>query len=290
MDIGATLRQAREAHKVTREELALATRIPLRIIAAMERNEWTAVPGGIFTRGHLRAYAHAVGLAGDPLVAQFEAEQAPPPEQEPAEPAPPPAPRTQFADWAAATRPDDAKRWLTWAGLAVAALLFVYFAGRWSSTRDGQQVSTPAGAPAQMAPSVAPGEQGSRPVGTTARRTADATVPPAATDDRSRGPVLPGDVALPAPDVALVVDLEVTRPCWVAASADGARAVFRIVHPGERVQAQGRNLTLRVGDAGAVQISIGGERARPLGAGGEVRTVRITRDNYRSLLPGRSGE
>jgi hypothetical protein len=61
------------------------------------------------------------------------------------------------------------------------------------------------------------------------------------------------------------------------------------VQPGERIQTRGRVLTFRVGDAAALQLSLDGEPARPLGASGEVVSVRITRGNYRSLLPARSG-
>ncbi len=78
MDLGATLRNAREARGVTCEALAHATRISPRILLAMERNDWTKVPGGIFARGYLRAYAREVGIDAVPLVMQFDAEQAPP--------------------------------------------------------------------------------------------------------------------------------------------------------------------------------------------------------------------
>jgi len=48
-------------------------------------------------------------------------------------------------------------------------------------------------------------------------------------------------------------------------------------------------VAIRAGDAGAVRLTLNGEAARPLGASGQVVTVRITRDNFRSLLLRASG-
>jgi hypothetical protein len=56
------------------------------------------------------------------------------------------------------------------------------------------------------------------------------------------------------------------------------------MQPGERALVEAHSLiTLHVGDAGAVAYSINGTRGRPLGANGEVVTVRITRENLGSL-------
>ncbi len=79
MTLGATLRHARETKGLTCDDVARATRIPLRMIVAIEKEDWGKLPGGIFTRGYVRAYAREVGLEGEALVAQYEAEHAPPP-------------------------------------------------------------------------------------------------------------------------------------------------------------------------------------------------------------------
>ena len=80
MSLGATLKQARAARKLTIDALSRATRIPPHIIVAMEQDEWGKVPRGIFARGYLRSVAREVGLDGNDLVAQYDAKQAPPPE------------------------------------------------------------------------------------------------------------------------------------------------------------------------------------------------------------------
>lgn len=279
MDLGATLREARETRGLTCDQLARTTRIPQRMLLAMEHDDWAKLPGGIFTRGYLRAYAHEVGLDAEALVRQFEAEHAPPaPHAEPAaEPPPQRRPQGVVVRWPRWELPEATSRWLTWPALGLALVLGLYlgpyFSGR-SSTRDQQARSAPAERPAPVAgPASSLGEQQAHPVGTAASRASAAS----------------SDVALPLPgaDVPIVMDLAVTRPCWVTATADGARSIFRILQPGERVQVRGRVLTIRVGDAAALQLSLDGQPARPLGASGEVLTLRITRDSYRSLLPPR---
>ncbi len=287
MNLGAMLRQARGARKLTCEQLSRTTRIPLRIIVAMEQDEWTKVPGGIFSRGYLRAYAREVGLDGDALAAQFDAEHAPAPEPlEPPEPPPTPVRAMLRVRWPAL--PGRANRWLTWSALP-ALLLLVYLSGRWSAPGDRQASDLPV--PPAAIPANALGGPPARPIGTASAPAAVGAPAPTAAEPRSGAGAVPRDIVLPAPnpDSPLVVDVTVTRACWVSASADGERTVYRILHPGERIQARGRVLTFRVGDAGALRLSLDGQPARPLGASGEVVSVRITRDNYRSLWPPRSG-
>jgi cytoskeleton protein RodZ len=284
MNLGAMLRQARGARKLTCEQLSRTTRIPLRIIVAMEQDQWTKVPGGIFARGYLRAYAHEVGLDGDALAAQFDAEHAPTPAlQEDLQPTATSEPEGAVARWRWPALPGAANRWATWPAL-LALLLLVYLSGRWSIRDGAQPPASPV--PAAAGPTSALGERAAYPIGTAAPLEAPDAPRPAATEAVSNRSAVPGDVRLPSSDrdVPLSVDVTVTRSCWVTASADGTRTIYRMLHPGERIQTRGRVLALRVGDAGALQLSLDGEPARALGASGEVVSVRITRDNYRSLL------
>ena len=184
--------------------------------------------------------------------------------------------------------PGSANRWLTWSALP-ALLLLVYLSGRWSVPGD-RQASDLAVRPAAI-PANALGGEAARPIGTASAPAAVGAPVPRTPEPRPGAVAVPRDIVLPVPnpDAPLVVDVTVTRACWVTASADGERTIYRILHPGERIQARGRVLRFRVGDAGALQLSLDGQPARPLGSSGEVVSVRITRDNYRSLWPPRSG-
>ena len=76
MDVGAALRDAREQREISLDELSRTTKISVATLRALERNQIDRLPGGIFVRGFLRAYAHEVGLDVEDTVqrylAQFE--------------------------------------------------------------------------------------------------------------------------------------------------------------------------------------------------------------------------
>src|SRR2546426_6670717 len=59
---GELLRRARQGRGLTLQRIAQITKIPLRHLDALERDEFAALPGGMYRRAHVRAYADAVGL------------------------------------------------------------------------------------------------------------------------------------------------------------------------------------------------------------------------------------
>jgi len=73
-DLGLTLRQARETRGLTVDALAQRTRIAPKFLTAIERNALNELPGGLFARGYLRAYAGEVGLDTEQVVREFLAE------------------------------------------------------------------------------------------------------------------------------------------------------------------------------------------------------------------------
>jgi hypothetical protein len=86
---------------------------------------------------------------------------------------------------------------------------------------------------------------------------------------------------LPTPkpaDGAIAVVLEAERPSWVTATVDGKRQVYQLVTAGTTTSLRGREIAIRVGDAGAIRWSIDGRQAMPMGSSGQVRDVRITPD------------
>ena len=61
-DVGVRLRNAREARSLTLRDISDATKVPVRVLDAMERNDRARLPHEFFTRGFVRAYATEVGL------------------------------------------------------------------------------------------------------------------------------------------------------------------------------------------------------------------------------------
>ena len=60
--LGARLREAREARGLSLRELSDQTRIARRYLEAIEADDYKELPGGIFNRSFIKAYAKAVGF------------------------------------------------------------------------------------------------------------------------------------------------------------------------------------------------------------------------------------
>ena len=136
---------------------------------------------------------------------------------------------------------------------------------------------------AERSASIAPQPPAAPVVGTTGRST-DATV---ASETRDKAPAR--DITLPAatppaPQHALVVQLTSTRRCWVTASADGKRVIYRLLLPGtsETVTAD-REIQIMAGDAGALEWTINGRKAGLFGKSGQIVTQRITPESAAAI-------
>lgn len=74
---GATLSAAREARGLSREQVAEQLKYLPRQIEALETGDHAHLPGGVFTRGMIRAYAHLLGIDAEALLASQDAPAAP---------------------------------------------------------------------------------------------------------------------------------------------------------------------------------------------------------------------
>jgi transcriptional regulator with XRE-family HTH domain len=68
---GGRLRSARDRQGIALSTIAEQTKIKLSLLEALERDDVSQWPRGIFGRSHLRAYAQAVGLDADTVVGEF---------------------------------------------------------------------------------------------------------------------------------------------------------------------------------------------------------------------------
>jgi cytoskeleton protein RodZ len=69
---GERLKRERELREVTLEEITSATRIGPRFLDALENEEWTALPGGVFNRGFVRSIARYLGLDEEAFLAEYD--------------------------------------------------------------------------------------------------------------------------------------------------------------------------------------------------------------------------
>jgi cytoskeleton protein RodZ len=70
-DLGARLKHARETRGLPLSDIANRTKISVTALEALERNDLSRLPGGIFGRAFVRAYAGELGLDPDKTVADF---------------------------------------------------------------------------------------------------------------------------------------------------------------------------------------------------------------------------
>ncbi|HPW17105.1 MAG TPA: DUF4115 domain-containing protein [Candidatus Aminicenantes bacterium] len=69
--LGLELREVREARRISIQEIASSTKIVPRYLEAIENDQLGIVPGGLFIRGIIRAYAKAIGLDGEEVLARY---------------------------------------------------------------------------------------------------------------------------------------------------------------------------------------------------------------------------
>ena len=82
-----------------------------------------------------------------------------------------------------------------------------------------------------------------------------------------------------------MVVLTLTDPCWLSVIADGARTPSRTAGAGERLEfAVQRSITMTVGNAAALSVTLNGRPARALGAAGQVVTTTIPASGYETFL------
>ena len=68
---GERLRREREMRGVSLDDIAEATKIGTRLLRALEEEHFELLPGGIFNKGFVRAYAKYLGLNEEEAVADY---------------------------------------------------------------------------------------------------------------------------------------------------------------------------------------------------------------------------
>jgi cytoskeleton protein RodZ len=255
MTIGEQLRASREAKGLSLDALSHTTRVQTRYLAAIERNDVASVPPRPFGRGFVRAYAKEIGLDPERTAHDYFAQFAPLPT-----PAPPPVVPVAPSP---GVRTTTIPNWV-----AVGALAALVVALGTVTLRRSDRVDRTGTAPAST-------------VGTSGRAAEAAAVAP---ETRDKAPAR--DITLPsaAPEHSLIVQITPTRRCWVTASADGQRVIYRLLMPGaaETLTAD-REIQIMAGDAGALEWTINGRKVGPFGRSGQIVTQRVTPDSAATI-------
>lgn len=289
--LGAQLKHAREMRGLSLQEIADKTKISATALEAVERNDFSRLPGGIFGRSFIRAYALAVGVDPDATVATFVEAL----EESEREAAARGAVRPEITpdDQRFLDRQRRAVMWLR-VGIAMFVLLVLSVAvwqlrGRFGgavpetaspstpaasapAAPDPSTVSAPVVGPAVVPPTTPVVSEPLAPIGST----------PAPVSSETSS--VPQSSPTPQPSsgggAPVVVELTLTADCWIAVAADGGAPRSQLYRVGDRPRFEGtRELRLDIGNAGAVAMTVNGRPARPLGNSGSTARLRITPEN-----------
>ncbi len=244
-DVGGRLRAAREARNLDLRDIASTTKISIGALEALEQNDFDPLPGGIFTRAFVRAYANEVGLDPEQTTRDFMA-------QAPVEAIQEVAAQHEQEQLPSTRQVVETLVKFLVVGVPLAVVLVVGL--RSMSTVSPGPENTGAVVDAVPAPPPFP-------------------------------PVESESAAVTAIPEPLAIVLRPRGESWVSLTVDGELMVSRIMQAGEEESYEAEDeITLNIGNAGQFDFTINQEAGRSLGGQGEVVTARITHDNYRSYL------
>jgi cytoskeleton protein RodZ len=307
-DFGAFLKDARERAGIPLRTIATNTKISMPSLEALERNDVARLPGGIFLRAFVRAYAKEVGLDGEETVRRFVARFPDAAAVEELTVHEPVQDRNPLGDDRAASR---VWRVVGWSLPLALVIVYFGFGGRLSWIRDQlrpaapraeQQaeqappssetpvLSTPAvPPPVEPAAAAATAAIGAPPPAGDVQTAANAVQPGAGADALRAGsgaaPITHETITAPSTEGRFTMALSSRARCWVTVRSDGKVVFSGTMQPGDRQNlVLGGSVSLTVGNAGAIAVELDGKPARALGTDGEVKTVRLTAQTLKDLL------
>jgi cytoskeletal protein RodZ len=257
-DFGGKLRLARERRGISLAQIAATTKISVAVLEALERNDIAKLPGGIFSRAFVRSYAAEVGLDPNVTVQEFV-------EWFHTEPV--------RSDDIVTTIPEEESSFESQQRIARVVFLLVLISLPLIGVVLYFTLRGPRAAP--QPPPAATESAAPPPISETAavptnRSDAAASKAPAA--------VLAANGAATTAK-AIKLELHPTGDCWIKLTVDGQLVFSRLMHAGEREVRDVRDsAVIEVGNAGAFAYAIDGRPGKVLGAEGQVRTARITRE------------
>jgi cytoskeleton protein RodZ len=306
---GDRLKKEREQRSISLDDIALSTKIGTRMLRALEEEKFEQLPGGIFNKGFVRAYARHLGLDENETIAQYQTALS----ESQIKEAPPSDPAIASKSEAAVERhpvvvresrqPERAAD-LPWGLLALALLLVALALASWSYYHRAPEIEKSKSSPSPTAEVASPSTGDA-----SARNTATSPQRSSSLPEKGRGPSSP----IPTKDQTSAKDREAaqTSPlaqaalhestasggftvllkgndqseeCWVSIAADGQPPVeLTLVAPYEKVIQAKDQVVVKAGSAGAVDIFFNGKKLPAQGGYGTVKTLTFRADGLQPL-------
>ena len=262
---GDRLRREREMRGITLDEICESTKIARRHLEALERDRFDQLPGGVFNKGFVRAYARFLGIDEDQAVADYTSATNEQPE-----------PEDKFPLEIHEEEDRQPKRRRSLLPLifilaALAGVLVGYFfwlkskpAGSGPSAPVQQASPVPDPVPQSVAPSEAPSG---------ANATAEAEPVPARPAAASREKTASQALKKPA-EKTFAVLVKAKEDSWVSIVVDGKSVMQKVLSADQtRLIKAGKEIVLRTGNAGGIDVSFNGKPMGALGNENEPRTL-----------------
>ena len=286
---GDRLRREREMRGITLDEITESTKISRRHLEALEGEHFDQLPGGVFNKGFVRAYARFLGIDEDQAVADYSAASNEQPEPENK------FPLEIHEEPNRQLNPRRSKLPLVFAVAALVGVLVGY--GFWVKSKphnsapvENAQQSAPASAATEPQPTDANPQSATSSTRQIQRMTlSTATKPAPAEGAAASQPAEPKRQAVPAESAespaarnAFFVQIVAKEDSWVSIVADGKSVMERVLTADKQKNIKaGKSLILRTGNAGGIEVSFNG---RPLGALGNENEPRTLTFNASGLV------
>jgi cytoskeleton protein RodZ len=261
---GERLRREREMRGITLEEISGSTKISKRHLQALEQEDFDALPGGIFNKGFVRAYARYVGIDEEQAVADYLAADQ---QEAPAE--------LRFP--LEVHRPVDMNPRRSYTPVLLALLVLIIILAGWGYwvKHRSQQVVTPESSG---------GRGTSKSVGDTAASTAPVANPVPSSNAPGAGADSDQTQTPAQPDSGqFTVLVKANESSWISIRADGRTEMERIFSPGEEQSTSAtREITLTIGNAAGVEVRFNGTPQGALGQQSKVRVLTFTPEGLQS--------
>lgn len=279
---GDRLRREREMRGITLNEITESTKISRRHLEALEGEHFDQLPGGVFNKGFVRAYARFLGIDEDRAVAEYSSASNEQPEPEDK------FPLEIHEQPNRALNPRRSNLPLLFAIAALAGVLVGY--GFWVKSKP--HTSAPVESARQPAGTTGPLSNGANPQPATSSTSSDSTnesataTKPAPAQEAAAEPkrqAIPAKSAdAPASRNAFFVQIVAKEDSWISIVADGKSVMERVLPADKRKNIKaGKLLILRTGNAGGIEVSFNG---RPLGALGNENEPRTLTFNASGLV------
>jgi cytoskeleton protein RodZ len=292
---GEKLKQEREKRKITLEQISASTKIGTRMLQALEEDKFNQLPGGIFNKGFVRAYARVVGLDDDQTVAEYLQASGDAP-----------AVRTELASLESGEREynredrlreneekermsrleavaDAPPRQLPWGLFAAALLLFALVLSLWSHRQREHARQQFRPAPTAAAPQSSGETLSSEKLSSEKLSGANGSASSSSSASPQNG-ATPGESAPSAATAGeFTVAIRAREESWISITADGKTVEAELLAAGsERSVAGRKEIIVRVGNAAGIDFRFDGKKVSTAGEVGEVRTVTF---GPRGILP-----